>query len=659
MKLQRIVFCIKVCTTCIVAGPLAAQQFVDETATRFPQPNLLEYTNQVTIGDIDNDNDLDLIFANGGNVNTPGLPEKLRIFINNGSGVFADETDVRTGGLIFLARGAELGDIERDGDLDIIIAQDFNLQPVLLVNNGVGVFTDQTLTRLPIGLFSSSRAQFGDIDNDGDLDLYLTNGGPISRLGAGRGKLWRNNGEGFYTDITLDNTPAQNVGEPFDCIFGDVDGDLDLDLRIGSNASNQSKLYRNNGAGLFTNVSGLPADNNCNSYDFGDVDNDGDLDLLGANGNAASPNSEILLRNSGTGSYTALGWTGSTVVDWDSKFFDFDNDGDLDIVMGATGPTERFYTNNGASPPSFSILNGAITAIADTSLDLKVADLNGDGRYDIVTAQGEAGSFVNRIYMNTGPVDTVAPKIAKVEQVADTDDTAGPYAVRAVIYDAHSSDRGFHAKSVTLHYSVGGSDTQQVAMEWVGNSMWRGKIPGQRVDANVNYFVSATDFANNSSSSASRSFLILHPPCPPDLDGSGQVDVDDLLIVINGWGDTSTTHNISVSDAEFFAPAQLNARSGDTLTWNWVEGFHTVTSGSNCAADNLHFNATISSSSPTVTYVIPHDFAGELPYFCIPHCGLGMVGNVSVSPFAADATGDGVVDTDDLLVVINGWGDCP
>src|SRR5688572_15125377 len=122
-----------------VAAPAAGQQFVDETATRFPQPNLLEYTNQVTAGDIDNDADLDLIFANGGNFNTIGVPEKLRVFINNGAGVFTDETDTRTGGLAFLARSAEIGDIERDGDLDIVIAQDFNMQPQLLVNNGSGV----------------------------------------------------------------------------------------------------------------------------------------------------------------------------------------------------------------------------------------------------------------------------------------------------------------------------------------------------------------------------------------------------------------------------------------------------------------------------------------------------------------------------------------
>src|SRR5437870_12392665 len=79
--------------------PAGAQQFIDQTTTRFPQPSLTEYTSQLTVGDIDGDTDLDLIFANGGAA--AANTQKLRVFINNGSGVFTDETDARTGGLVF------------------------------------------------------------------------------------------------------------------------------------------------------------------------------------------------------------------------------------------------------------------------------------------------------------------------------------------------------------------------------------------------------------------------------------------------------------------------------------------------------------------------------------------------------------------------------
>src|SRR5262249_2140074 len=156
----------------------------------------------------------------------------------------------------------------------------------------------------------------------------------------------------------------------------------------------------------------------CYSYDFGDMDGDGDLDLLGIN--AGSSSTELLLKNGGTGTYTNASTqllSNPFTDDNDSKFFDYDNDGDLDIVIPSLGSSERIYNNNGSG--TFSNVAGAITAISDSSLDVKVGDLNNDGRLDIVTAQGESGSpFINRIYMNvTGPVDTVAPKIIRTEQV--------------------------------------------------------------------------------------------------------------------------------------------------------------------------------------------------------------------------------------------------
>ena len=641
---------------CLLAGATQqaanAQQFQDQTASRFPA-GPAEYTNQCTVGDIDNDGDMDIIWANGGNFSSAGAPLQLRVFINNGAGVFTDESNTRAAGQLFLARGVELGDVEDDGDLDILVAQDFSRQPQLLINNGSGVFTNQTAARFPVILLGSARGQFADVDNDGDLDAYFINGG-ASRWGTGMGRIFINNGSGVFADETPARMPAQNISEPQDCIFGDIDGDLDLDLRIGSTASNNGRIYKNSGAGVFT-IATAPSDNNTYSYDFGDIDADGDLDMLGANSHPTSLNGELLLRNNGTGTYVALPvLPSSTVDDNDSKFIDYDNDGDNDVIIASLGSTERVYSNNGTG--TYALVGGVITAVADSSLDIKTADFNGDGRLDLVTAQGESGSFVNRIYMNvTGPADSRVPVIAKTEDLADTPDTAGPYYVRAIVYDSHTSDRGFHPDAMVLKYTVDGGAEQQVNMKWVGNSMWRAGIPGQPVGSKIAYYVSATDHNNNTGNGATQSFTILFPPCAPDVNGDHTVNVADLLAVISAWGQTNVIHDVSVTDFDF-TPSLVNAKSGDTVRWNWVNGIHTITSGTNCTGDG-RFNQPISSG--TWQYVIPSDFSGSIPYYCAPHCGFGMVATIDVAAFGADVNDDGTVNVADLIGVISGWGPCP
>ncbi len=642
----------------VVGLPAFAQQFQDQTAARFPTQDPLEYTNQVTVGDLNGDGHLDIVWANGGDYSTPGTPQKLRIYINDGTGHFTDETDARTGGLTFLARGVELGDVDGDGDLDIVVAQDFNRIPALLINDGKGNFTNETAIRLPQIPLSSSRVQLADVDNDGDLDLYFTNGGSVNRWGSGQGKLYINDGNGFFTDETAARMPAGNISEPMDAIFGDIDGDFDLDLRIASTANNQSKMYRNNGAGIFTAIS-MPADQNCSSYDFGDIDNNGTLDLFGVNGDASGSNTEVLFTNDGSGAFfnaSSQLLTNPFVIDSDSKFFDYDNDGDLDLIVARIGGPDRIYINNGIG--FFSVVPDMMTPITNSSLDVEVADFNGDGRLDIVTAQGESGDFTNRIYINvTGPADTIPPNVLRTEQLSNTADTTGPYAVRAAIFDSHTSDRGFHSKGVYLNYSVNGQPMQQVPMRWVGNSLWRGEIPGQDHNSTISYFVTALDFNNNEGVGETRSFNILPAPCPGDVTGDRVVNVDDLLTIIGAWGQTTSVVDVGVAGFSF-VPATVKARTGDTVRWTQISGFHTVTSGSDCTPDGM-FNAPITNKSPIFEYVIPADAPANIPYYCLPHCHFGMVGMIEVEPFAVDTTGDGVVNVDDLLLVIGAWGTCP
>ena len=476
----------------LLIQPVVAQQFSEESSVRFPAP-LNEYSNQITVGDIDNDGDLDLIFANGGNFFTQGPPVPQRIFVNDGAGNFSDESVARLN-FSSVARGVEMGDIDDDGDLDLIFSLDFVRQPGLFVNDGNGFFTDVSLTQLPVMMLSSSRAQFGDFDNDGDLDLYVNNGG-TSRFGCGQNQIYLNDGSGFFTDGTAANHPIGLLCEPMDVALGDIDGDFDIDIRLGGTGTNNSRTLNNDGSGVFSIVGGTPNDSSCYSYDFGDIDGDGDLDMIGVN--AGAGNTDLLLENDGTGIFTNISSQLSpnpSLDDNDSKFLDYDYDGDLDLIVGRLGAGgERLYNNDGTG--NFTQTSGVFPVLSDSTLDIVVADLTGDGRLDVVTAQGESGSFRNRYYVNNGPVDNLAPRIINTE-IADTEQQDG-YVVRALATDDYSSDRNFFDDGVQLNFSVNGGTNQQVDMRFSGGTVYRGVIPVQAAGATIEYFVTATDMAGN------------------------------------------------------------------------------------------------------------------------------------------------------------------
>ena len=520
-----------------VALPAWGQQFVDQTSTRFP--TIAEYTNQCTLVDLDGDGDKDIVFANGQGYSTLGVLLKPRIYINNGTGVFADETDARAAGITGCFRGAEAGDVDRDGDWDLILAQDYNRRPLLLINNGSGVFSDQTVARLPNIAMGSARAQFGDIDNDGDLDILICNSGASRFATTGRPRIFNNDGTGVFTDAPTTQFPSTALAEQMDCVFGDVDNDLDLDFHVGTRASgvNSSQLWLNNGSGGFTRLTPFVTDATCYSYDFGDIEGDGDLDLIGVN--AGATNTELLLRNNGAGtSWTAVSsqiTPNQPVDDNDSRFIDFDNDGDLDLLIAALGGSDRIYRNNGLGTFT-QVTTGVLPAIADSSLDIKVGDVTGDGKPDIITAQGESGSFQNRIYVNTGPADTVKPTIKLVEQAPSR--TLGPWVIRTEVFDGTTSDRGYDDDGVFLVYTVNGGKQQTVEMLWSGNSLWRGVIPaGLPACATVEYFVRAHDVSGNFANSPVKSFVV-GGSCgiAGDFDGNGVVDGADLATLLNGWG---------------------------------------------------------------------------------------------------------------------------
>ena len=143
-----------------------------------------------------------------------------------------------------------------------------------MINLGAGSFRDESASRLPALTMGSARAQFADVDNDGDLDILLCNSGASRFATTGRPRLFINNGAGVYADASLTQFPSAALAEQMDCVFGDVDNDLDLDFHVGTRASaaSSSQLWLNNGAGTFAKLATFVTDATAYSYDFGDID---------------------------------------------------------------------------------------------------------------------------------------------------------------------------------------------------------------------------------------------------------------------------------------------------------------------------------------------------------------------------------------------------
>ena len=212
----------------------------------------------VTLGDVDGDGDLDLVAGNN-------FGEANRVYINDGAGSFTDSGNVLGAND---TRSVTLGDLDGDGDLDLV-AGNFNDQANrIYFNDGAGGFTDgfQILRRN-----NTQSVTLGDVDGDGDLDLVAGNVGEANQV-------FVNDGAGFFTD----SGQALGVNDTASVTFGDVDGDGDLDLVAGNNSGQANRVYLNDGAGSFTDSGQALGSRATESVTLGDVDGDGDLDLVTA-----------------------------------------------------------------------------------------------------------------------------------------------------------------------------------------------------------------------------------------------------------------------------------------------------------------------------------------------------------------------------------------
>jgi hypothetical protein len=201
-----------------------AGTFVDGTAAAGLSLNGI--ATGVVTADIDNDGDLDLYVTNSGGDNA---------LLRNDGGLFANVTIAAGASCLADTYGAAFGDLDGDGDPDLYLVNS-GAPNILLINDGTGHFTDGTVAA-GVGSTAIGRAaRFADIDNDGDLDLYVVNN-------SSPNILFRNLGTGQFEDATA-VTGLGDAGQGMGCLFWDADGDGDLDLSVINTSG--SRFYRNN-----------------------------------------------------------------------------------------------------------------------------------------------------------------------------------------------------------------------------------------------------------------------------------------------------------------------------------------------------------------------------------------------------------------------------
>ncbi len=490
--------------TAVLAPAGLAQQFTYDN-TALPVQNV--WTDGVELADMDNDGDIDVLFANGQGYGSGGALTQL-FYKNDGAANFTNAF-ANLNVAAFNAKMVIAEDFDGDGDLDLMYAPEGAANPPtqlprMLINQGgdqggtLAVFADDSAARLPNRMMASFCVCAGDIDNDGDLDVVFTDGATFSGL-ARQVILYTNDGSGNFTDVTASQMPADTYNAQDVTLF-DYDGDFDIDIVVSGKGQGgkRSRLYLNDSAGNFTTSTILNNLGTGATYeiDWGDLDGDNDFD--GAVQSISGQN-EGWTRNLGpTTVPTNTTFSGSNGNDDNEMALcDYDNDGDLDVFVGSLASTEKVYRNTGAV---FTRVNGVIQAQSDSTLDFGIADLDGDNDYDLVTGQGESGGFLNKVYINSGPADTIAPTYLNVEtpgSVSNPDTAFRVHVQDAVLDDGHDN--------ITMTYAyttVGGGGTAGGGTaEPMGGGMYRASVPTTTDTTSVSLTWTATDFAGNSSNS--------------------------------------------------------------------------------------------------------------------------------------------------------------
>jgi enediyne biosynthesis protein E4 len=380
--------------------------------------------------DYDNDGWMDIYLVNSGKCDffTPNPPLRNALYKNNRDGTFTDVTEkagVSAGGY---GQGVAVGDYDGDGLPDMYVTQ--YGRSILYHNNGDGTFTDVTEKAGVAAPGWASSAVWFDYDNDGRLDLFVGRFVDFSKelnkpcgihedgqrhycipkvYPAMPSWLFHNNGDGTFTDVSRESGIAGHLGKVWGVVATDINNDGLIDLFV-ANDTVPNFLFVNRGNGRFEEIgepagiaySGEGRTRSGMGVDSADYDQDGFMDLFVAN---LDREMYSLYRNNHDATFddeagvTGIGTATRLMSGWGLKFFDFDNDGDLDLFLANGNPDDLIeqihsqvkyqeppllFRGTGKGFRNISEQSGPIFSQPLSARGMAIGDFNNDGAVDVL-----------------------------------------------------------------------------------------------------------------------------------------------------------------------------------------------------------------------------------------------------------------------------------
>jgi len=296
-------------------------------------------------------------------------------------GIFANTGQVLSDSGLDVA----MGDLDGDGDLDVFIAR--NGPDMIWFNDGNGSYSQGGQT---FGTSYSVAVALGDLDGDGDLDVVTIKDEATSLV------IWINQGgvQGGTMGTFLSNGQT-NIGDdlPGDLALGDVDGDDDLDIFLARIIGRPAQIWLNNGSGQFTNSGQSLVNNSSSGVVVGDLDEDGDLDALTADDSVLRYwVNQGGLQGGTEGVFADSGQVLPTALSISLALGDIDRDGDLDVVTASVNQGIRLWLNQGG------VLTAGALLGPNNNRHVTLVDVDVDGDLDLFVARNGA----NTIWLNQG-----------------------------------------------------------------------------------------------------------------------------------------------------------------------------------------------------------------------------------------------------------------